>query len=709
MVDSRVEMRFSWAVRVLDRRWLRSSRCLAFAFALLSVCVTLIPAIVSLPGCCKFLGLRKTELVSKELLPDDLRTQELAYQTSVRMRLPYGSLKRKAKVTISSVSNTPRPKNAASDPTVYDFSIEGHREFEEPVEIVLPYTATPGTKAGVGVDALTYDESTREWSVVPFAVEKGGKSVVIYASHLSPYAMSTRSGIALSPTMTIGSNPYLGGNELMDTGTVEQILRGDSAKAAKEGWTKSMEYFGIASNTGTFIEQAVLEIPGLKTLNGLATKLGVAFGFMQLAIDLASGDRQAASINAAKNLGYSSVALWGSQALQIGSVAVFIFDYTLTKTGETAWEGRTGLYQKAYALYYKEHPRKSSEWSKIILGIIDGAKSPDDVHKGVENALQSYVTAFWDNELVVAEYLERVKKNDQTGGGGLNEKMKADISSAYRAEIMHVLQETVFPRIPIIIANRNRQKASQLLGELRSGLDRMTTIEVTVKTKDSERSLKNLGVQIAVSQEPDRWHGVTDKDGRWSMQCTTLGYLSYGAPKKVKVTVPAEGSKEARSVEADLAYTPGKTTVVVDLDTAGNFVGKIDDVQVVPGADYPVKIVGPVTIAVAPDGKATMTFSLKAQESAGKGAGVADISSTGKLTGTLVGAAFNASGTVTSTYTTKFKLPRGVSLPPGAGAGTSSAAINATGKLAGDTIKGTIQGAQGKPIRFEATRTAGSP
>jgi len=196
------------------------------------------------------------------------------------------------------------------------------------------------------------------------------------------------------------------------------------------------------------------------------------------------------------------------------------------------------------------------------------------------------------------------------------------------------------------------------------------------------------------------------------MQCTTLGYLSYGAPKKVKVTIPAEGSKEARSVEADLAYTPGKTTVVVDLDTAGNFVGKIDDVQVVKGADYPVKIVGPVTIAVAPDGKATMTFSLKAQESAGKGAGVADISSTGKLTGTLVGAVFTASGTVTSTYTTKFKLPRGVSLPPGAGAGTSSAAINATGKLAGDTITGTLQGtqgAQGKPIRFQATRTAGSP
>jgi hypothetical protein len=682
---------------------------LAFAFALLCTCVTLIPAIVSLPGCCKFLGLRKTELLSKEMLPDDLRTQELAYQGSVRMRLPYGSLKKKALVTISSVSNAPRPKNAASDPIVYDFSVEGHREFEEPVEIVLPYTAKPGSKAGVGVDALTYDESAREWSVMPFAVEKDGKSVVIFASHLSPYAMSTRSGIAMSPTMTIGSNPYLGGNELMDMGTVEQILRGDSAKAAKEGWAKSMEYFGIAANTGTFIEQAVLEIPGLKALNGVATKLGVAFGFMQLAIDLASGDTQAASINAAKNLGYSSVALWGSQALQIGSVAVFIFDYTLTKTGETAWEGRTGLYQKAYALYYKEHPRKSSDWSKLILGIIDGAKSPDDVHKGIENALQSYVTGFWDNELVVAEYLERVKKNDQTGGGGLNEKMKADISAAYRAQIMHVLQETVFPRIPIIIANRNRQKASQLLGELRSGLDRMTTIEVTVRSKDSERSLKNLDVQIAVSQEPDRWHGVTDKDGRWSMQCTTLGYLSYGAPKKVKVTVPAEGSKEALTVEADLAYTPGKTTVVVDLDTAGNFVGKIDDVQVVPGADYPVKIVGPVTIAVTSDGKATMNFSLKAQESAGKGAGVADISSTGKLTGTLVGAAFNASGTVTSTYTTKFKLPRGVSLPPGAGAGTSSAAINATGKLAGDTITGTIQGAKGKPIRFEATRTAGSP
>ncbi len=706
MVGSDIEMRSSWAVRVLDRRGLRSSRYLAFALALLGACVTLIPAVVSLPGCCKFLGLRKTELVSKELLPDDLHTQELAYQGSVRLRLPYGSLKKKAKVAISSVSNAPRPKNAASDPTVYDFSVEGHREFEEPVEIVLPYNAKPGSKAGVGVDALTYDESAREWLPVPFAVDKDGKSVVIYASHLSPYAMSTRSGVALSPTMTIGSNPYLGGNDFMDAATVEQIIRGDSAKAAKEGWTKSMEYFGIGSNTGTFIEQAVLEIPGLKTLNGVATKLGVAFGFMQLAIDLASGDKQAASINAAKNLGYSSVALWGSQALQIGSVAVFIFDYTLTKTGETAWEGRTGLYQKAYALYYKEHPRKSSDWSKIILGIIDSAKSPDDVRKGVDGALQSYVTAFWDNELVVAEYLERVKKNDQTGGGGLNEKMKKDISSAYRAEITHVLQETVFPRIPIIIANRNRQKASQLLGELRSGLDRMTTIDVTVRSKDSERSLKNLDVQIAVSQEPDRWHGVTDKEGRWSMQCTTLGYLSYGAPRKVKVTVPAEGGKEALTVEADLAYTPGKTTVVVDLDGAGKFVGKIDDVQVVPGADYPVKIVGPVTITVAQDGKATMDFSLKAQESAGKGAGVADISSTGKLTGTLVGAAFNASGTVTSTYTTKFKLPRGVSLPPGAGAGTSSAAITATGKLAGDTIKGTIQGTQGKPIRFEATRTA---
>ncbi|HNS99307.1 MAG TPA: hypothetical protein PKL73_20275 [Polyangiaceae bacterium] len=642
-------------------------------------------------------------------MPDDLHTQEVAYHNSIRLRLPFGSLKKKSRVTISSVSNAPRPDNATSDPTVYDFSVEGHTQFEEPVEIVLPFTPASTTKVGLGVDALTYDESAREWKPMPFAAHKEGNSVSIYTTHLSAFAMSARAGVALSPTMKIGSTPFPGSNEIMDAGTVEQIIRGDSAKAAQQGWAKSMEFFGISSNTGTFIEQAVLEIPGLKSLNGVATKLGVAFGFLQLAIDLASGNTQAASINAAKNLGYSSVALWGSQALQIGSVAVFIFDYTLTKVGETAWEGRTDLYQRAYALYYKEHPRKGSDWSKIVLGVIDSAKSADDVHKGIDSALQSYVTAFWENELVVAEYLERVKKNAQTGGGGLNEKMKAEISAAYRAEIMHLLQETVFPRIPIIIANRYRQNVSQLLGELRAGLDASTTIEVIVKSKDRERSVKNIDVQILVNQEPNRWHGVTDKDGRWSMPCTTLGYLSYGAPKKVKVTVPAENGKDAQSVEADLAYTPGKTTVVVELDGSGVFVGTIEDAQVVPGGDYPVKISGPVTITVASDGKATMDFSLTAKESVGKGTGVTDISSSGKLTGSLVGDDFKASGTVTSTYVSKFKLPRGVNLPPGTGSGTHSAAITATGKRVGNTIRGTLQGAQGKAVRFQATQSNQSP
>jgi hypothetical protein len=400
------------------------------------------------------------------------------------------------------------------------------------------------------------------------------------------------------------------------------------------------------------------------------------------------------------------VSLWGSQALQIGGVAVFIFDYTLTKTGETAWEGRTGLYQKAYALYYKEHPRKSTDWTKRIMAVIDSAKSPVDVHNAIEADLQSYVSEFWGNAETIAAYLDRVKQNDQTGFGGLNTKLENDISAAYKAEIMHVLQETVFPRIPILIANKKRQQVWQVLQELRNGLDQSTTISVQVKSKDSKRSLKNIDVQIETDREPNLWHGVTDNSGHWSMQCTTLGYLAYDAPKKVKVNLPAEGTNAAVTMEVPLSYTPGKTDVIIELDGDGNFVGKIHQVQVVQGADNPVTMDGPVTIAVTPDGSAVMTFTLPITESAGKGAGVAHISASGRLTGTLTGSTFSATGTITSTYATTFKVPAGVKIPKGAGAGSSSAAATATGTLQGDTIKGTIQGGKGVPVHFEATRGA---
>ncbi|HQK18992.1 MAG TPA: hypothetical protein PLJ27_16150, partial [Polyangiaceae bacterium] len=71
-------MNHSWALRVL-----------------LGACLMLTLATCLLPGCCKFLGLRKTELLSKELMPDDLHTQEVAYHNSIRLRLPFGSLKKK--------------------------------------------------------------------------------------------------------------------------------------------------------------------------------------------------------------------------------------------------------------------------------------------------------------------------------------------------------------------------------------------------------------------------------------------------------------------------------------------------------------------------------------------------------------------------------------------------------------------------------------
>ena len=75
--------------------------------------------------------------------------------------------------------------------------------------------------------------------------------------------------------------------------------------AAAEGWGMFNLAFGAGGAVGTMAEN-VLEMGGLKNVNGAMTNLGLFMTVWQVNIDLCSGDNRSAGINAYKGiLGYA--------------------------------------------------------------------------------------------------------------------------------------------------------------------------------------------------------------------------------------------------------------------------------------------------------------------------------------------------------------------------------------------------------------------
>jgi hypothetical protein len=663
-----------------------------------------------------FGGMRKTVLVSRELEAAASQDQVLDYQGKLKVTVPMGALKKKTRLTLSSVSGAPLSEGIGSVRDVYDVSLGDLHQFDDFVQIELPIDlGVSGKRRRV---LMTWDESTRHWEPVVYRRTPGKASLTVFTRHLSTFGGAEAGGTELSPTMRLPPGASTGsmGQSGRLSQAVDKLGRGEplGESAFELGFEAFNENFALSAAGLTFGEEA-LEMTGLKSLNESMTKLGYGLAAFQLYMDLMSekrdSDRTKTVLNAMKNVGMIALGE-GWSALKIASCAVTVIDVSLSRFANAAIRGRRDEWNRAYHDYYaSDMPRTEGQWYQIMKGIADRNTNSDALRAAIEKEIDDYTKEAWKED---GSRLAPFFPGNFSGGGGLNENLEQDIANGFKNELMQgpvgKALVNLQKRMVAEIAQENDATQKKIAAEF----NLVRTLDVRVESPDKKQNLEGLAFEIPVDKNPDAWRGKTDKAGQFKMQFTLAGYLAHGAKGKAKLKVPVPGSPEPKVLTAPVRISGPVVKVVFKLTpTAGQFAGRMGGSTKVPGYDGPVVFDGPVDIAIDESSQATMNFTANASPTAGKGQAKLALSVTAKLTGTLDGKKLSLNGSGTAKYTVTFN----VKLPPGApiGAlgpksGNSNPNFRAEGTLSDDgmRIQGTVGDADGKTatkLTFDARAT----
>jgi len=529
-----------------------------------------------------FGGIRKKLLVEQTILPSD-KDQTVAYEDEISVLVPWGLIDKEQKLSIYSVKGLP-DEDGIKHLSGYDVKMSDMSSFDGYLEITMKYDPDDlpdGINPATDLGCKYYNEKTDSWEFMPTVVNTKNNTMTVYTNHLStfvPYAVAEK--VQPGPMMTVKTVKFPGG-KYMDDSEVDRTIQKYStidpaSKAAyMEGWDKVNEWFGITSAGSTFLETA-LEVGALEGVNQAATEVGLGFALVQCAIDLSEGNTKKATLELTKNLyNYWALKLINTSAINLAFVGVFVIDYSLNKFIKETITDRTNIYQKAYDLYYREKNQKQKAdnvyWYKTLKKAVKSASNPGDASNIIDKVIRDYVWEFWNNDLVVAEYQERVMKNTaSTGGGYLSEELKTNISNEQYAQIVNTLNQTgTLDRIAKDLRLEMQGKLYDKLCAIAAQLNTVNTIKVIVKVDpgceeyaDVDVSKIPIHFKVPNSAHKDLWKGETDKDGVLNFTCTTLGFLDAGSPKEVVATVEGPARKDEEFSAEFKLVGKGKTTVV---------------------------------------------------------------------------------------------------------------------------------------------------
>lgn len=449
----------------------------------------------------------------------------------------------------------------------YEFSIDTDEELLSVMELTIPYdeNALDGLDPEGNVGAAYYNKESGEWEPVSFRLNNNG-TVTIFTEHLSTYGCFvikddfTRSAYV---SYAIPEFAYIG-NYSIDVDSVITDAVNNGGNPDNSAIQAGLEVLDVALNFGSAgvdtVSYGLNSLTGVmgaasgnSLLNSVSDKLGtlgVVVSAAQIAMgmyDIYNGKTDAIFPCYRDSLKGSVAYVGGKVGSKLFSLAflgVLAIDYSINKFGETSWAGRTDVYRKAYALYYEEEGGKPTarEWAKQFLKARETARSPEKYQLRIEGLVNRYVDKFWVDETVVADYQSRVSKGSGfTGGGGLNETMKAEISAEYANELYRGVLQDAFKMIAdrdVRVANQNVLKE---LNAIKRELNKNCTIDLYDGSVGEEKKQSDAaGAAVFVSlpdavTDTDSWSATLDNDGTGQIQFTLLAYLMAGMPDKLEL------------------------------------------------------------------------------------------------------------------------------------------------------------------------------
>lgn len=484
---------------------------------------------------------------------------------------PY-DLEQESTVEIKSVE--PQPIDSQDDLSeeyyceAYDFKLEGKEEFMDLIDIVIPYEdgyIDEGQQEELCVSAMYFNEEEKIWEPVEYYVDDDNNSVYITTSHLSTYGVFVVKNENTRAAKIVGINTYAKlvdstlANEIINECLESQMTPG--AKALELGTSITGDWLGIGGASITALTQTVYSTEFLNNLGGAMTNIGLAAAFAQAVVDFRKGDDVALYGNLTKNLSYYSIGTWGSRALQLSFVGVYAIDYSINKFASEAWNGRNEIWYEAYKIYYEtEGKRSASEWYKKFYWMWQdsiSSNNPNELKDQINQALDEYCRQFWNlSEEDIAYYQSEAMKTGFSGGGGLNEALRTEIMKAKKAELVEVLQATVFDRLESKISLYIKEQYYKELEQLKNQLNQIVNVNIVEEVAQGETSIyAGYTIRFAPLNENaivQNWTGKLKSDGSASTKFRVLGHIQSGCPNTLELYSP---DKDPNNDEPDKVVT----------------------------------------------------------------------------------------------------------------------------------------------------------
>lgn len=450
----------------------------------------------------------------------------------------------------------------------YSFAIDTDEELLSVLKLTMPYgeTALVGQSVQGSVGAAYYNDSTGEWEPVPFTINEQAGTVTVYADHLSIYGCfeivneNTRKAYAAYAIPALAKAGVNGAS----ANAVITASVGNSGNPGAGAVEAGLSALDLGLSLGGAAVEAAGHISGALGSDGAAASsllgelndhlgdLGLLCSIAQVSqgmYNIYNGDTEAifpCYANALKTgIGYTAGKM-GAQLYSLASLGTLVIEYSLNKFAETAWTGRQDIYEKAYALYYESDgvKRDARAWAKLFIEAKQGASSAERYRLRIEGLVQQYADQFWQDELNVATYQAEAQKHGFTGGGGLNEKMKEDISNRYRNELFRTVIQNAFKLIAEKESTAAERALLKKLNAVRNELNKTSTVELVDTTLDADKPDSGCTGWAAYVDVPNTvtdaqsWSTTLDAKGKGKISFSVLGYLMAGAPNTLKLYKP---------------------------------------------------------------------------------------------------------------------------------------------------------------------------
>ena len=442
---------------------------------------------------------------------------------------------------------------------MFDLVLDGKSDFDDAIEIVIPYDDTfidTGSVEADSVAAVWFNQETNGYESELYTVDTGKNEVTIYTSHLSQHGVVVfRSSYAYGPFTVDKEREYTRSARIIDVNTYRKVVNSATAqdvvqgliendlapdgKALQAGFNEANTWLGLTA-TGNTIVGSAFSSAFLTELTNAFNLVGVGASLVQVGVDFQNGDDQALLTNLLKNGVYNTVNYAGWGSLQLSFAGVFFIDYSLNTFATEAFDGSAAKWKDAYDLCYdKYYKRSAAEWRRTISEtVLPKMKDPGRLGDVMEAAVYNQTLQVWDDPHL-SDCVDEAGYTGFDALGGFAAAPKTQIAMAKKAEVFNTMRKTVFFRLGEARNRANRAEYQRNLEKVRNMLNQEADLTINGASQYEGYSVRFASLNAKANA--DSWMGVIDSSGTFHTRFTYLGYLESGSPRRAEIVNPANG------------------------------------------------------------------------------------------------------------------------------------------------------------------------